>query len=369
MNQGSGAGSTRVDRWAEALIWYSTLRDADGRDLIEAVGRKWQQWYSDPQNRRVFDDVSHLLGWRDFYSKRARPSEPDLDTDSYDLSVPITEWRRSQSLREVQKRRSSATAWRWLSRGIGAAAMAVLLLLPPPRMWPSSSKTSPVVYQTDIGRLRDIRLSDGSKIILGGLTKISVEFSATQRSVSLVNGQAWFKVAHDQRRSFIVSAGDGTIADVGTAFLVTRDSDRVVVSVTEGTVEVSTRLSVSSRLQMRQTAPIRVRQGEQLVFGDNGALSGAKRTDTHAAMAWTNEQLMFEDQPLRYVIETVNRYSARRILVSPAAGQLRLSGIVFENDIQEWLQTLQAILPVTVQEQGSSLRIQTRDPTTISQPK
>jgi transmembrane sensor len=236
-------------------------------------------------------------------------------------------------------------------------------------MWPSSSKTSPVVYQTDIGRLRDIRLSDGSKIILGGLTKISVEFSATQRSVSLVNGQAWFKVAHDQRRSFIVSAGDGTIADVGTAFLVTRDSDRVVVSVTEGTVEVSTRLSVSSRLQMRQTAPIRVRQGEQLVFGDNGALSGAKRTDTHAAMAWTNEQLMFEDQPLRYVIETVNRYSARRILVSPAAGQLRLSGIVFENDIQEWLQTLQAILPVTVQEQGSSLRIQTRDPTTISQPK
>lgn len=373
MNEEGEAVFARVDRWDEALTWYSILRDAGRRDLTGAVGRKWQQWYSDRENQRVFDDVSRLLACGDSYGRRIRPSKAEIENDCYDLSIPITEWLRPQAPRETQKRRPTAGNWRqWLSAGIGVAAITVLFALLPVRIWSSGGGGSPVVYHTDVGELKDIHLSDGSSIILGGLTKVSVALSARRRSVTLVQGQAWFKVAHDLHWPFMVSAGGGTITDVGTAFLVTRESDRVVVTVTDGTVEVSARPSMWSRLRLDQgiflRSPVatRVSRGEQLTFGNKGALSRVRPTDTHDATAWTHGRLTFHDQPLRYVIEAINRYSSQHILVSPAAGRLRLSGIAFENDIPEWLQTLEIIFPVTVQQRSGSLYIQMRRTTQSS---
>jgi transmembrane sensor len=353
-----------VDRWSEALAWYSTLRDAEKGDLTGAVGGRWQQWHSDAENQRVFDDVSRLLVCHYLYSKRDRQSKTELNNDRYDLSVPIAAWLRPRASRQIQKLSSSKTKWgRWSPAPVAAAAATVLFLLLSLCIWSTDDRSSPVVYQTAVGELENVHLNDGSSIILGGRTKVSVAFSTKRRSIRLIAGQGWFKVAHDPRRPFVVSAGDGKITDVGTDFLITRESDRVVVAVTEGTVEVSTRPSFWSRLRLER---VRVHGGEQLTLGDNGTLSRVRPTDTHAAIAWTQGRLTFDDQPLRYVIETVSRYYSRPIFASAGAGSLRLSGIVFENDIQGWLQSLNGILPVTVQEQGNSMRIEMHYPLQVS---
>jgi transmembrane sensor len=369
VNEEGDASVSGVDRWDEALTWYSTLRDARGKDLTGAMGRKWQQWYSHEENQQVFDAVSRLLERHDVYSKRARQGKAELEKDCYDLSVPIAEWREQQTSREPEKWRfPSRKLGLWLPAGIGTAAITVLLLLLSLRTWSGGDQANSMVYQTAVGGLNDVHLSDGSTIILGGLTKVSVEFSTKRRLVTLINGQGWFKVQHDVRWPFVVSAGSGKIADVGTAFLVTRRSDRVVVTVTEGTVEVSAQPSIWSRIRLNEEISLRpdivstrLNSGEQLTVWDNGSVSGAKPTDTQAATAWTDGRLVFEDQPLQYVIETIRRYSSQRIILSAAAGRLRLSGIVFDNDIRRWLQSLEVIFPVTVREQGNSLSIQMRD--------
>lgn len=357
-----------VDRWAEALAWYTTLHGSDETRLTTAVGRAWQDWYADAENRKTFDDVSRLMEQRPVYRERLRPGKEALEQDSYDLSVPIAEWLRAHQPRQRRRRRLHLGIWWWLSGGVAAAAILVLvvLALPRPRLSAGYS-AAPAVYQTAVGGLKELRLPDGSSAILGGQTQLRVAFSARRRSVDLIGGQVWLKVAHVPHWPFIVTAGAGTIRDVGTAFLVTRESDRVVVTVTEGAVEVIARPRLSASLISGQQppakpdlAPIRVGRGEELDFGDNGALSPIKHTDTRDATGWTHGRLTFDDQPLRYVIETIDRYSSRRIVVSREAGALRFSGIVFDNEIGSWLQSLEAIFPVSIEQRGAIVRIHMR---------
>lgn len=374
MNEDVEESPMGTDRWAEALTWHVTLREAADKDLTSAVGREWQKWHADPENQRIFDDVSRLLADRDPYCRCRRPTRAELEADRYDVSVPIAEWRKTRAPRVSRKQRASGGYWwRWLSGGFAVAALAaiaVLVMRLPLRFWPGAGVSGPVVYQTNVGELRNIHLPDGSNIILGGRTELSVGFSGQRRSVSLVEGEAWFQVAHHSHWPFVVVAGDGTITDVGTAFVVTKDSDRVLVAVTEGTVEVSAAPPMRSTLGNDKRvaltpvlAPVRVTQGEELAFSDNGTLSPVTRTDPHSATAWTHGRLIFDNQSLRYVVEAVDRYSSRHIAVSPLAGSLRFSGIVFNNEIGDWLQGLEKIFPVRVEEGEGAVCIHLRDST------
>ncbi|HEX3843997.1 MAG TPA: FecR domain-containing protein [Steroidobacteraceae bacterium] len=361
--------ASREDRWAQALTWYGTLQGADEKQLTTAVGCAWQEWYAHPENRRTFDGVSCFLAERGLYRKRRRRRSIELEQDQYDLSLPVAEWLGTKPPHESAPQYLLHRRRWWLvgSSAIAAASVVVILSV----LWfVRSSYGASIAYQTPVGRLREVHLSDGSSITLGGDTKVLVAFSAQRRSVRLIEGQAWFKVAHNPHRPFVVAAGDGTITAVGTAFLVTRDSDRVLVTVTEGAVEVSAQAlaSISLSIYRSLTArplliPVRVSRGEELALGDNGELSSIGPIDTRAATAWMQGRLTFDDQPLRYVIETIDRYSARHIIVSPAAGALRFSGIVFDSQIESWFKSLEAIFPVSVKEQGAVIRIEMRSST------
>lgn len=372
MNEDGRKDLVGIDRWSEALSWHDALREADEKELTNALGREWQGWYADGENRRVFDHVSRLLADRDLYRKRRRRSGGELEGDAYDPSVPITEWQTGRALQKTWRPHARREIWWRMSGGIAVTAIVVLVALSvlPFRV---GSPFSHAVYQTEVGGIRDVHLTDGSAIILGGRTKLSVAFSGQRRFVNVIEGQAWFKVAHDPQWPFVVAAGDGTITDIGTAFLVTRDSDRVLVTVIEGEVEVSARQPVRPSVTLGRgivlrpaLAPIRVTRGQQITLSDAGALGSPKQTDTHTATAWTHGSLTFDNQPLRYVIETINRYSSRGIFASAPVGALRFSGIVYADDIGEWLQSLEVIFPITVDDRGASVRIRMRHPAAAS---
>lgn len=368
MNLSGAGGPTGVNRWEEALAWHVTLREAETMDLTGALGRKWRDWCADPENRRVFDAVAALLAHRDVYRVPRLPSAAALDRDPYDLSLPIAEWLGTRASSETRIRHARLGKRWWLAGGAAIAISLIFAVFSPLLPGFRASPDSPVVYRTDVGETKNVRLRDGSTIVLGGHTAVSAAFSAKRRMMSLVEGQAWFKVAHDPHWPFVVAAGDGRVIAVGTAFVVTRESDRVVVAVTEGTVEVSATPSTTAphgRAPGASAGPtlaaIRLSRGEELVVHDDGALSPIRPADTHTATAWTRGRLIFDGQPLRYVVETINRYSPRHIAVNAAAGALRFSGIVVEGETEQWLQSLQVIFPVTVQARGTGMYIRMRD--------
>ncbi len=111
---------------------------------------------------------------------------------------------------------------------------------------------TPAHYATGIAEVRDIHLSDGSEITLGARSSLEVAFRRHERRVVLTSGVAFFSVAKNPSRPFIVLVGDKEVRDVGTQFEIRKDLVSMRVSVVEGTVEV---MQVPDRAGHRSRRP------------------------------------------------------------------------------------------------------------------
>jgi transmembrane sensor len=171
----------------------------------------------------------------------------------------------------------------------------------------------------------------------------------------LESGEAYFQVAHDRSRPFIVNVGGTTVRAVGTAFNIRRSAERVVVTVSEGIVDVqrATDNASAEGATSADSGParsVRLSAGEEVVLAlrEIKPLT-VKPADPEAATAWQSGRLEFVDEPLSGVIATINRYSRREVVItSRELGKLTLTGSVMDNHIDEWLISLQDILPMTV---------------------
>lgn len=225
---------------------------------------------------------------------------------------------------------------------------------------PAAVLAQRIIYHTAPGQTQRITLRDGSTVILGGATTLTVSLTAQRRTVDLDRGEAWFHVVHRNDWPFVVKAGGGTITDLGTAFVVDRESNRVEVTVTEGLVQVAVDHPVRApRLSSERHRAIRLHRGERLTYGEN-AHSVVRAVNPRAALAWTTGELEFSQEPLSAVIENVDRYTRHPIAVSPAAGRLRLTTLVMSRRIHEWLEGLSRVLPVIVERRGARVCVRLR---------
>src|SRR3546814_17597567 len=86
-----------------------------------------------------------------------------------------------------------------------------------------------------------LRLADGSSIELGSDSALSVALGNRQRVVTLYKGEAFFTVAADAGRPFVVQAAGGSTQALGTAFNIKTVEGRAIVTVTEHAVLVAAR--------------------------------------------------------------------------------------------------------------------------------
>src|SRR3546814_2061558 len=93
-------------------------------------------------------------------------------------------------------------------------------------------------YATSVGEIRRVPLADGSIAAINTASAIDVKLDDAARHVRVVEGEAWFQVARDKQRPFVVAAGRARVRAVGTAFSVRRRAGGADVLVTEGEVEV-----------------------------------------------------------------------------------------------------------------------------------
>jgi len=364
-----------ASRWIAALEWHTTLCEADGTALTSGKVRAWQQWYAQADNQLIFDRLSRLLAYRRVCPP-APPERVELESrnEEYDPSQSIMDWRQARRVAGAEgppqappnRRRFTVP----LAFGIAAVlALAALIVLRPSWLPMVGGAGGRVVYQTGVGQRAEVELRDGSVVALGGQTRLAVEYTASRRSIRLFAGKAWFRDKDIRNWPFVVNAGGGTITAIGTAFVVNRGSGGVVVMVTAGTVEVSARASVFRMRSLGQPSVallpfpvIRLGRNQQLSYGDDGTVGRVTRTDPRAVAAWTRGYLVFEDTPLRDVVGNIDRYWSQHILVSPRAGELRFSGLIYEDQVRYWLNGLRRIFPVTVQgRSGAEVCVHTRD--------
>jgi transmembrane sensor len=340
--------STDIERDSVHLAaadWFVRLQSTEVT-LEETL--EWQRWLNgDPSNARAFariEEISHAL--RDVPAPAAVPARV-LARDRYDASVPIGDWKPKRT-----RPWSKAALGLAASFAIGALTFA---------FWKSPAEIA--IYETAVGETSSVALADGSTIALGGDTRIEVKLSEKLRAVELTKGEALFKVAKDSARPFKVRAGDATITAVGTEFNVERDSDRAVVSVTEGRVVVKPVVGLLPVLLLKEFKPklrsVRVNAGQQTTAGSAGVEEPTKME--HPATGWQIGHLAFRLQPLRYVLEDVNRYAHKPIVLeSESTGALVITGTVERENIGGWVKSLERAFDLQATEEADQIILRAR---------
>jgi transmembrane sensor len=353
MMQPSSGANPDWERWEQAHEWFLTLQTSADQELSSQQMDAFQRWASDERNLQAFDRVEEVMGDRRLWREREVANRMERDADDYDPRITMQDWHsgvrpRRFTLKTKQYRRFTIAA------GIAASAVAALLIVPP--YWAGHwSHDTPKFFETKAGMQRQIHLEDGSSVVMSPQTALSVLYTEHRRRIVLDRGEALFQVAHNAARPFVVDAGTGSTTAVGTAFDVRRDSDRVVVTVTDGTVSVaphgpeedtSKGLAPISPADRPQWAEARVTRGQRMVYPEEGTASAIEPIDPQAATAWREGRLQFNHEPLKYVLEAVNRYSKRQIIADDAAGELLYTGDVLPDQVDAWIRGLERIFPV-----------------------
>src|SRR5438128_7653673 len=103
--------------------------------------------------------------------------------------------------------------------------------------------------------------------------------------------------------------------------------DKTIVAVTEGVVEVRQSLRPRQSMNAGTSKAIRVVAGEQVSVDPAAAVVAVKQVATETVVGWQEGRLEFVDEPLGMVIETINRYSHRDIVITDKAiSEFRFSG-------------------------------------------
>jgi transmembrane sensor len=206
-------------------------------------------------------------------------------------------------------------------------------------------------YGTDLGEVRQVALPDGSVVDINTQSAVEVAMHPDAREIRLTRGEAWFKVAHDSKRPFVVSAGRVRVRAVGTAFSVRRHDDGADVVVTEGVVETWTTGREDRRIQVAAGSKAYVAEYEPPKVVQISA-------DVERALAWREGQIALEGETLGEAAAQFNRYNARKLVISdPALASEKLVGQFRATEPMTFAGAVATTLGATIAEQGDTIRL------------
>ena len=195
---------------------------------------------------------------------------------------------------------------------------------------------------TQPGERRTLTLSDGTVIELNvdSQLRLPETFRSSQRTVWL-DGEAYFDVAPDPERPFLIYSGDAVVEVLGTAFTVEAYPGEAHVAVV---VEMG-RVVLQAAATPDTTAV--------LTPGQRGALAAGHLTveavDPAAHLAWRHGRLVFEGASLAEVARTLARwYDVDVRLADDALAALHLDASFDDEPLPGVLATIAAVLPVEV---------------------
>jgi transmembrane sensor len=205
----------------------------------------------------------------------------------------------------------------------------------------------PDVYSTRPGERRIVTLADGSQIALDSRSEVRVAYSTHARELTLTKGQARFDVVHDFERPFSVTADGHEVIATGTSFNVDLFGPTLLVTLIEGRIVVAPTPALSDPTKVEIPLPrITLDAGEQVVFAPKSPPSVA-RVNLGQTTAWENGEIVSENDSLTTVVARVNRYAQHAVVIGDSeTADLRISGVFHTGDIDGFIGTIVAYLPV-----------------------
>jgi ferric-dicitrate binding protein FerR (iron transport regulator) len=238
------------------------------------------------------------------------------------LRVLLQRWVNGATRREISFRMRTAASSPFRPLRGGILLVLFLLLSSSARHWIQPAHWQ--AYDNGQAPPKTVTLEDGSTAILDSDSHVRTGFDAGRRRIELLRGQALFKVTHDARRPFEVTAARTTVRAVGTEFSVqlrdpdARGKEQVEVLVSEGRVRV-----VAGTAQMQE-----VSAGERAVTnGDHLSLSEHPTPGVEYSMSWTRGLLLFNGETLAEAAIRFNQYGGAQFeIADPSIAKQRIAG-------------------------------------------
>ena len=145
-------------------------------------------------------------------------------------------------------------------------------------------------FNTGVGERKVVNLPDGSTVTLNARTRLRLDENAygqSTREVELLAGEAFFDVAKDSSRAFIVQAGRLQTTVLGTSFNIQtyEEMDEQVISVYTGRVQVQRGTSNLGLLE----------KGQRIRFEKEFANSQTEDFDPENVYSWTHGKQVLQD--------------------------------------------------------------------------
>ncbi|HVS77643.1 MAG TPA: FecR domain-containing protein [Steroidobacteraceae bacterium] len=335
---------------ARAAGWHTRL----GRGLTDAQRRRFEAWIAEPANAREFhaqrillDVVTELTG-----SSRADVLECVAEPKAaLPRLTALREWLGSVPL--------------WVS---GAATAAACLVAAVGWLVLRSDGYIAQTYRTATGEVRNVVLPDGSVVGLNTQTKLEWVGSPNDRRVRLIQGEAYFQVVHDPSRPFRILLAQSEVQVLGTSFDVYQMANGDVrVSVMSGTVAVE---GLESGTGAPPSWSRRLTSGQQIEYSPVGLVADIHPIAAPKVIRWRQGMLETQGEPLSDFVSDLSRYTKERIVIAdPRAAAQRVGGAFSVRNIDDTLDRLSRIAPVTVTHENGEVILGYRAPPAGAAPR
>jgi transmembrane sensor len=194
----------------------------------------------DAELRSAFEDwlaadPRHAAEWAQVSSSWDR-----LDALKDDPQILAAREAMRAELAQAQRRRPQM---RWAAGIVaivvaGGAALGIgswrQMQEQPAEMAVATATQALAIYKTPVGGQQTVTLQDGSKVTLSTDTEVQLTEWGERRGLAVTKGEAFFEVAKNPERPFVVAAAGRTVTALGTAFNVRVDPDQWSVGLVEG---------------------------------------------------------------------------------------------------------------------------------------
>lgn len=273
----------------QALDWFLRRQSGEGNDARQETDfRVWLE-----------ADPSHSKAWSDIDATWNAPET----LVSAQLLDPWSQ-KEAGGVKHVGPR--------WLSRrqmmtgGALAMAASLLLIVALPTVSREILPRMLADYTTQTGEKREIRLPDGSRMILNTYSAVALEFGDGKRGVRLLQGEAWFDVVHDPAHPFHVGARHIYAEVKGTAFSVAVEGDLDTVRLQRGAIDAT---HIPGDIDVVHLSP------GQMVTGSDVAMSPVETFLPEESLAWLENRIVLDDKSFGDALHELGRYFDGKIFV------------------------------------------------------
>ena len=287
------------------IEYYEGKLEGEAYDEVKA-------WIaSSEDNRRMARRIYSLLLAADVHQVRK-----EIDTE--------------KALKKVKGRKiaqkKTISWWEWGQRAAAILFLPLvgLLLWQQNRIEQSEPMAEMLEVRTNPGMTTRLNLPDGTSVCLNSGSTLSYpsRFTGDTRSVSL-SGEAYFEVAKDAERRFIVHTPDQSAVEVyGTHFNLEAypNDPNITTTLTEGKVGFLYKEGTTTRRAILEP-------GQKLVYDTSSQSLSRHRTSGIAELSWTEGKIIFENTPLPEALRMLGkRFNVDFIVKNPGLNTDRFTG-------------------------------------------